>query len=77
MNPRHRTFHVYLYADADNAEVGFWCDNCLAPAKVRFPVLAISMEGVGPAGSMEVCVDCGGDDEDDDAPEAEGDLSRR
>lgn len=65
MNP-YVSYQIYLYADADNAEVGFWCDGCQLPSAVKFPVLALTMDGISQAGWHQVCLDCGGDEEDED-----------
>jgi hypothetical protein len=65
MNPP-TGYHIYLYADADNSEVGLWCDLCQLPSAVRFPVLALTIDGITQAGMHVVCVDCGTDAEEDD-----------
>lgn len=75
MNP-HANYQIYLYADADNAEVGFWCDGCQLPSAVKFPVLALTIDGISQAGQHTVCLDCGGDEEDEDE-DPEGNLVRR
>ncbi len=71
MNP-NTGYQIYLYADADNAEVGFWCSTCQLPSAVQFPVLAMTIDGISQAGTHVVRLDCGGDEEDDDGQEDDG-----
>lgn len=75
MNP-YVSYQIYLYADADNAQVGFWCSTCQLPSAVEFPVLALTMDGISQAGTHTVCLDCGGDDEGDEDGEEGSDLVR-
>lgn len=76
VNPYRTSYQIYLYADADNAEVGYWCGSCQLPSAVKFPVLAMTLDGISQAGWHEVCLDCGGDEEGDDGEDEAGDLVR-
>lgn len=63
---------VYLVVDGSDPQVGIWCDECQLPSVVKFPIIAMSMEGVGPAGTWAGCMKCEGYEEGEDGdPEAD------
>lgn len=57
----------WLYADTDHPILGLWCDECQLPGGVEFPLLGLSMEGVGELGSIVTCLNCGDFDDDEEA----------
>lgn len=62
---------AYFYIEASNPIVGLWCANCDLPSMCEFPLYAINSDGVAQVGMVRQCVDCEGDEEDDDGdPEA-------
>lgn len=65
MNP-WKCIPVYLHFDADNVEVGLWCDNCQLPSGLVFPVIQMSEAGVGQVGFYATCADCGDFEEEDE-----------
>lgn len=68
------TWHVYLVIDDRNPEVGLWCSVCNLPSGIKFPILSISMEGVGQAGQWTGCLNCEGYEDDEDG-DTEADLA--
>lgn len=66
---------VYLVIDTDDPQVGLWCEECQLPSVVRFPVLSMSLEGVGQAGVWIGCMRCDEFEEGEDG-DTEADLVR-
>jgi hypothetical protein len=41
------------------AETGLWCDRCLLPSRVRFPLYATDERGSGVVATYDECRECG------------------
>lgn len=66
---------AYFHIEASNPIVGLWCDSCSLPSLCEFPLYSVNKEGVGLVGTVRQCVNCGGDEDDEDG-DAEADLVR-
>ena len=61
----------YFHIEAGNPVVGLWCSSCNLPSMCEFPLYSVNRDGVGQVGTVRQCVECNGDEEDDDGdPEA-------
>lgn len=56
----------YIHIDTTNPVVGLWCDDCGLPGMVEFGLVRMGEDGIGPCGVMAVCMNCGGDESEDD-----------
>jgi hypothetical protein len=41
-------------------ELSVWCETCLLPSAVRFPLMIMNERGLTLIGAIEYCRDCGG-----------------
>ena len=55
--PTART--VTVHVTVGEPEPGYWCDTCLLPSAVEFPLHGLHEYGVIELGAVRACPDCG------------------